>query len=158
MRRQRGATLVEAALILPVLFALVFGILEFGRILNMYQAMTDAAREGARFGSAPCQSGDTGQTTCTYGGAVYQAGELPSATSIRAYAQKFLDANAVKGYTIDVAWDRDDFNLTANTNPVHIHYRHVAVDVSANYQWVYFPFPGLPLHTRAVMKHELDLD
>jgi len=44
----RGQSLVEFAIILPVLLALVVGIFEFGRAWNVYQVTTNAAREGAR--------------------------------------------------------------------------------------------------------------
>lgn len=43
-----GQALVEMALILPMLLVLVIGLLEFGRAFNAHQAVTDAAREGAR--------------------------------------------------------------------------------------------------------------
>ena len=44
----RGATLVELALVLPILVLLVFGIVEFGRAYNAQVTLTHAAREGAR--------------------------------------------------------------------------------------------------------------
>jgi Flp pilus assembly protein TadG len=43
-----GAELFEAALVLPLLLTLLFGIISFGRAYNVYQSMTRAAREGAR--------------------------------------------------------------------------------------------------------------
>lgn len=43
-----GAAAVEFALILPILFLLVFGIFEFGRAYNAQVSLTGAAREGAR--------------------------------------------------------------------------------------------------------------
>jgi len=39
---------VEFALVVPVLMLLVVGVFEFGRAWNAHQAVTDAAREGAR--------------------------------------------------------------------------------------------------------------
>jgi Flp pilus assembly protein TadG len=45
---REGQALAEFALILPVLFLLIAGIIEFGRAWNIKQAVTDAAREGAR--------------------------------------------------------------------------------------------------------------
>ena len=45
---RKGQALAEFALILPVLFLLIAGIIEFGRGWNIQQAVTDAAREGAR--------------------------------------------------------------------------------------------------------------
>ena len=47
--RRRGQALAEFALILPVLFLLIAGIIEFGRGWNIKQVVTDAAREGARY-------------------------------------------------------------------------------------------------------------
>jgi Flp pilus assembly protein TadG len=47
--QRKGQALAEFALILPVLFLLIAGIIEFGRGWNIKQAVTDAAREGARY-------------------------------------------------------------------------------------------------------------
>ena len=47
-RNQKGQSLVEFALILPVLLLLVFGIIQFGIIFNGQISVTSAAREGAR--------------------------------------------------------------------------------------------------------------
>ena len=44
----RGATAVEFALLLPLLLLIVMGIIDFGRMLNAQQTLTQAAREGAR--------------------------------------------------------------------------------------------------------------
>jgi Flp pilus assembly protein TadG len=44
--------MVEFALTLPVLMLLMLGIIEFGRLLFTYSAVTTAAREAARYGSA----------------------------------------------------------------------------------------------------------
>jgi Flp pilus assembly protein TadG len=44
----RGAAAAEMALIMPVLLLLVFGIIDFGRMLNAQITLTQAAREGAR--------------------------------------------------------------------------------------------------------------
>lgn len=45
---ERGASAVEFALVLPVLIALVLGIIEFGFYFNQQISVTQAAREGAR--------------------------------------------------------------------------------------------------------------
>lgn len=44
----RGAVMVEFALILPILLMLLVGIIEFGRAYNTTVSMQSAAREGAR--------------------------------------------------------------------------------------------------------------
>jgi Flp pilus assembly protein TadG len=48
-RRDDGQALAEFALVLPILFFLIAGIIEFGRGWNIKHAVTDASREGARW-------------------------------------------------------------------------------------------------------------
>jgi Flp pilus assembly protein TadG len=50
-RRERGQSLVEAAVLLPILLLLVAAVVDFGRAFDTYIVLTNAAREGARFGS-----------------------------------------------------------------------------------------------------------
>lgn len=45
---RRGAALVEAALVLPILLILTFGVLEYGWMFIKDQEITSAARQGAR--------------------------------------------------------------------------------------------------------------
>jgi Flp pilus assembly protein TadG len=60
-RSQRGATLIEAAIILPLLFALLFGIADFANAYNDYNSVRQGVREGARQGVV----GNIPATTCT---------------------------------------------------------------------------------------------
>ena len=46
----RSQDLVEFALVFPVLMLLLFGIIDFGRIFHVLIAISNAAREGARYG------------------------------------------------------------------------------------------------------------
>jgi Flp pilus assembly protein TadG len=48
LRRRCGQSLVEFALVVPLLLLMVVGVIEFGRAWNMSQVVTDAARQGAR--------------------------------------------------------------------------------------------------------------
>ncbi len=50
-RDDRGAAMVEFAIIAPLLFLLVFGVIDFGRVFFLYNNLTNAAREGARAGA-----------------------------------------------------------------------------------------------------------
>lgn len=50
-REERGAALLEFALVLPVLVLFIFGIVEFGRAYNARIELTSAVREGARAGA-----------------------------------------------------------------------------------------------------------
>ena len=60
---QAGQSLVEFAIVLPALLALVVGIFEFGRSWNVYQVITNAAREGARLAVVPTSSEATVRST-----------------------------------------------------------------------------------------------
>lgn len=51
--KERGATIVEFALILPILLMLVMGVIELAIAFNRQQGLHAAAREGAREGSIP---------------------------------------------------------------------------------------------------------
>jgi hypothetical protein len=51
-KNQFGQGLVEFSLILPVVLLLILGIIEFGRLMITYTAISSASREGARFGAA----------------------------------------------------------------------------------------------------------
>lgn len=58
---ERGATLLEAAIVVPLLLVLIFGLVEFGRYVSVTSTVTNASREAARYaagtgtgsGSAP---------------------------------------------------------------------------------------------------------
>lgn len=49
-RNRRGAAAVEFAIVAPVFFLLVFGMIEYGRMVMVQQVITNASREGARVG------------------------------------------------------------------------------------------------------------
>ena len=52
-RHRRGQTMVEFALILPVLLLIIAGIIDFARAYMVVQVLTNAAMEGARVGILP---------------------------------------------------------------------------------------------------------
>ncbi len=55
-KREGGQSLVEFALVVPMLLILVFGVVDFGLGLRAYISIASATREGARFavvGNAP---------------------------------------------------------------------------------------------------------
>ena len=48
---EKGTSIVEFAVIFPLLFLLIFGIVEFGVLMYDKAILTNASREGARFGA-----------------------------------------------------------------------------------------------------------
>lgn len=77
-RREDGAALIEAALTLPLLLLLSVSIIEFGRAYQVYQVVTNAAREGARVAVLPGTS-NTDVTTRVQ--AYLQAGQISNPSS-----------------------------------------------------------------------------
>jgi Flp pilus assembly protein TadG len=48
-KRQEGQTLVEFVVIAPIIFLLLFAIIDFGMYLNLHITVQHAVREGARY-------------------------------------------------------------------------------------------------------------
>jgi Flp pilus assembly protein TadG len=153
-RQECGAVIVESALTIGVLFFLLFAILEFGRAYNIYQTLTDAAREGARYSVAPDPANS------------YTA---PSSSQIQANVQQFMAAANVRGSTVNVscvyaagspapqtsfcppgAAQNTDSTLQIDNgfNPVY-----TEVKVSVPYKFLVLPF-SVTMSSKAVMRNE----
>jgi len=48
IRSERGQTMVEFALVVPLLMLILFAVVQFGIVYNHYVTLTDATRVGAR--------------------------------------------------------------------------------------------------------------
>lgn len=46
--KERGAAAIEMAIVLPLLLVILIGTMEFGRVFNVQNSLTQAARAGAR--------------------------------------------------------------------------------------------------------------
>lgn len=119
------------ALILPVFLALVMGIYEFGRAYNLSQTLTNAAREGARFSVAP----------------MVATGTLPTVDEVTSHVQVYLDSGSIHGSSVNV-----NQTETLPVNGVTTVYSNV--QVSAPYQFLFFPYGKITLTSKAVMRNE----
>jgi Flp pilus assembly protein TadG len=146
-RAQFGATLVETAYIILPLFILIFGIIEFGRAYSVYQTATNAAREGARFSAAPCTVAQV--RNCSGQSVSCTAGSAPSSTQVKSCVQGFLVSNAIKVPDGNISVDQ---NQTVPVNGIDLSYS--AVNVTAPYNFIFFPFGTLNLKSKAVMRNE----
>lgn len=54
-KNERGATLVEFSIGVTIFLTAMFAVLEFGRVLWVHNALTDAARRGARYATMHTQ-------------------------------------------------------------------------------------------------------
>ena len=127
-RFESGTTMVEAAIAMPVMLLLLFGIAEFGIQFTRWNSLTNAVREGARAGvvfRSPCAAGtvttlvqttvsnfaqsagiDTASINTTVTGACTGTGTQLTVTSSVPYASVALSALAGLAPTT---------NLTART-------------------------------------------
>jgi Flp pilus assembly protein TadG len=77
LRSSDGQTLVEFAIVLPLLALLLFGVIQFGIVFNNYIDLTDAVRAGARTAAVSRQTTDpTGPTGVTQQAVVNSAGDI----------------------------------------------------------------------------------
>src|SRR5687767_5411716 len=86
--RNRGQSLVEFALIAPLLFAFLFILIELGIIFSIYIGLTNSAREAARFGSTYQYSSAAPQVT---GCAAHPATGDPDITLVDCERAAFMD-------------------------------------------------------------------
>jgi Flp pilus assembly protein TadG len=129
--RQKGGTLLEAAITLMLFFTLIFGVLEFGRAYNLYQAITNAAREGARYSVAPFPG----------------TNNLPTTVQVEARVQQYLNSVGARGTTVNVSQ-----NTAGVVNGVNVVYTQVNVTVP--YAFLFFPFASINMQTSAQMRNE----
>jgi Flp pilus assembly protein TadG len=85
-RDQRGTAVVEFALVAPLLFLILFGVLDFGRLLNYYNQQTQLVGLGARAAAVNRTPDDTQQATGTLIqqqlAETYAKGELNKKTNV----------------------------------------------------------------------------
>ncbi len=130
IRQQRGAAAVEFAIVAPLLFMLIFGIFEFGRVWSQKNVYVGAAREGARFAAVNC-NGST-PVSCASGGDPWGAVRQRISDSAYGYPVSFENfavtpsaGCTVAGGEVKVAWDQDmaidiPFVPAINLNNVHV--------------------------------------
>lgn len=75
--RRRGAATVEFAIVAPLFIMLVFGMVEYGRMVMVQQLLTSAGREGARMGVLDGMTVDRVTTTVT---SYLEESSVPGAT------------------------------------------------------------------------------
>jgi Flp pilus assembly protein TadG len=89
LRQERGVALVEFALVAPVLFLVLFGLLDFGKAINYWNTETQMAAQAARIAAVngdntytgACVGGGTKATLTDYIQCQSSTGELRNGSS-----------------------------------------------------------------------------
>ena len=82
--RGEAQNLVEFAIIVVLLLALVLGICEFGRVWMTFQVVTNASREGARLAALPTGLSTTADVTTKVNNYLTSANLNPSLATVTA--------------------------------------------------------------------------
>ena len=140
IRRERGAALLETALVLPMVLLVAVGIFEFGRAYQTWQVLTNAAREGARVAVLP---GSTAGTVSARAKSYMVDGQLDKANSATV---------AVTPVTLDLG---GGFSAAASSVTVDYPFQFIVLQPVAR-MVVRGSTAGAPLtmRARAVMRNE----
>lgn len=134
----RGAALVEFAIVVVLLITLVFGIVEFGMLIKSHLAINQAAREGARTAAI-------GATTS----AIVDRVIASSTTTFLKSSNVSLDKRA----SSTGSWGTLGNNGTQN-NAIPGDY--IRVSVNLQYHWItgFFSSSSSPLRAEMIIRRE----
>lgn len=98
----RGQALAEFAIVAPIFFMMLFGIIDFGRYVYYVQILNNAAREGARYAIVHGERGlpKTGPPDDPAGTAVKDV--------VQRYAIGVIGIEDTSVLDIDATWDPDN--------------------------------------------------
>jgi Flp pilus assembly protein TadG len=118
-RDETGQTMVEFAIVLPVLCVLLFGIIQLGIVFNNYVTLTDAVRAGARTAAVSRNDGDpTGATTSAVRSSAADLNQTNLGVTVSSAwtAGTTVTATATYPYSINLlGWVVAAGNLTSKT-------------------------------------------
>lgn len=154
-RPNEGQTLVEFALVIPIMLLFLLGIVDLGRGIYIYSVVSNVAREGARYaivhGSLAPADGETasGPGTSDASGATYV---VPAASAL-AFG---LDRNKLK---VGVCWGSGctvPSDCSSGTSTANAPVPDVPVTVRACYDFqaitaTLLPIPLIPLVAQATL-------
>lgn len=138
---EKGSELVETSAVILLFMILVMGVFQLGRAYNIYQNITNAAREGARFAVAPERGG----------GVTY-----PTTSEVRTVVVNYLNsANLTDpGATRLQILPNQSLGGVAPCNPA-VSGSPCGTGVSLSYPFSIFGFGSLDINTSVVMRNEL---
>ena len=149
-RRQprSGATLVESALVYPVLFLVVFGSVILGYTVFSYQQVAHMAREGARWasvhGAAYTQENPSGTPGTTAN--IYTYGVKPHAAGLN-----IQQSDVVVAWTDNNTPSSNAVVIDPATGKSKVVTRSNYVKVTVNYSWNTGLFGTIPVSSSAIM-------
>ena len=103
LKDETGQSLVEFALVVPMLLLLVFGVAEFGRAWMTQNILTGAVREAARLAAVPAPGGGwNGSAATTRGNQILVTAGIATTVNVLDAASAFGDVTATVNYNFPV--------------------------------------------------------
>ncbi len=134
-RSERGAELIEFAIVFPVLMLIVAGIADFGMMFRSLEVITNASREGARVGVLPAYA----------------------AADIEARVDAYMAASGLAGDDYTVTVTDETVATPAGTftaRAVNLAYTYQSVTLGPIAAFFGGTFGDVPLGARSVMRVE----
>jgi Flp pilus assembly protein TadG len=101
---ESGSTMAEMAIVAGVFFMILIGIIEFSRLLYTHNALTDAARRGARYAAIHKQSAET----CVRNVVIYGATHIDENNGCAPTGPPLI--NGIQTATININYSGADTN------------------------------------------------
>jgi hypothetical protein len=115
-KNERGAAVAEFAVACLFFFTLLIGIIEFGRLLYTHNALTDAARRGARYATLHAENAGCVRNVVIYGENHVDADCEPTGAPL-------INGLTAQGVNINVTYvGADTDNLPGDETPIDTSY------------------------------------
>jgi hypothetical protein len=143
LKMEKAQTMVEFALVFPIVLLITYGLIEFGRMVFIYTTVTSAAREAARYGIATRDRGGVPQYADCQGirEAVYKTAFLVSKPDI-IIAISYDNGPDLPEVVGASTCEELASNILAKNNPIELGDR-ILVTVTAQYAPVIGDFLGI---------------
>jgi Flp pilus assembly protein TadG len=121
-KNERGTSMAEFAVVATFFFMLIFGVIEFGRLLYTHNALADAARRGARYAvihqPEHAQDGVARTAKCVRNVVMYGETHISAYPTCDPPAGQPVLINGIASATIQVRFDGADLDGNpASPNP-----------------------------------------
>lgn len=137
---EKGAELVEMAFVILLFVALMLGVFELGRAYNIYQNITNAAREGARFAVAPMRGG-----TVNY----------PNNSEVRSVVTNFMQSANLNPSAATINIQLNNQTVDPSCSPCVVGGGCACgTRVSISYPFSFFFYGNINLSTTVLMRNE----
>ena len=148
-RNSRGQALAEFAIVFPLLMLLFLAVIEFGRFVLTYEALSNAVREGTRWAIVHGANSDCPSGPMPGGGTSPSSCSDPSGAAVKNHVLQYAFTLRLTADQVTVRWGDPNNHFLPNDNS-----RGNSVTVTADYTFspiVPLPLPPIGLTGRSTL-------